>query len=137
MSGQLAAVGIRAKVQQMEYAPFIAGSKDFTLGPLYYFGQSTGPDPRGNFETGYRSTSPYASHDGFPEIDALISKSQATFDVREIEALNKEIMIKFYQEAPWVFLWELNTITAWRSDRWKWTPSNDQASVEFFNMTPV
>jgi peptide/nickel transport system substrate-binding protein len=133
----LTEIGIRTRIQELQYQEVTTRFKDDSLYPLSFWGMAGGDDPGANFRYGYHSNGNYTMSVPDPEVDAMIEKSEIEFDPAARADLIGQIMTKFYLDAQWIFLYEPVQQAA-TTNKWDWTfHAKTLADPEYWNIKPV
>jgi len=133
----LTEIGIRTRIQELQYQEVTTRFKDDSLYPLSFWGMAGGDDPGANFRFGYHSAGNYTMSVPDPEVDALIEKSENEFDREARAEILGQIITKFYLDAQWIFLYEPVQQVA-TTNKWDWTfYAKSLADPEYWNIKPA
>ncbi len=132
IAGQLEKVGIKAKVITNEWALFNSKCKSREIGDMSLWGWGTL-----NFDASGRLRPLFGTAKGYPDkvtcrqtysnpdLDALLKEAAETTDEAKRLDLYKQAQHIVYEDAPNVFLYELEDIYG-VSSRVEWTPRSDE-----------
>jgi peptide/nickel transport system substrate-binding protein len=125
IQGQLRAVGVEARIEILEWGAFLAatgqprerneiqvallgwltvtGDADYGLFPLFHSTQH----PPGNFNRAFYSN---------PRLDRILEQARLATDPEARVRLYRSAMQIIFDDAPWVFLWSVDHLTAIRRE---------------------
>lgn len=107
--GQLAEVGIRCELNVAEFGVFKPTALKNETNPLYIYSFGEWAfDADNTFGLLLQAASGYYYDD--PEVLDLFAKQRGAFDPAEREKLLKELQQKFYDESPYGYLYQIDTI---------------------------
>ena len=137
VSGYLAAVGIKAPVQETQYQVVTTKFKDDSMYPLCFWGQAGGPDPAANFRFSYHSTGDFKITWNDPDLDRKIEAQEQEFDTEKRKKMVEDVIRHYYEDAAAIFLYAPVTVVV-MSKKWKWAPAEKVLSVpEYWNIVPA
>lgn len=111
IAGYLQEVGVRTKIATAQYQPWVTEVQSHEKPGMWFMGLSGGLDPANNFRYGFHTAAPYGSSiNPELELDPLIAASEAEFDPTQRAELIKEIIVKQYEDATWLYLYEPVTV---------------------------
>lgn len=124
ISGQLAKVGIRAKVITPEWSVFWSGVRTGKW-DMFYFGAFNHLDPDVflslYFQTGVTKRLEYSN----PEVDKAIAEQRQEFDPVKREVLLKKAINTILDDAPTILLWRHQMLYGVR-ERVLWKPTPEE-----------
>ncbi|HVY18687.1 MAG TPA: ABC transporter substrate-binding protein [Bauldia sp.] len=116
IQADLAAVGIRAKIQTYEWNTFLGSilpgmSGKANLAELSFMSQDPDMHPFLALKTGAPVNAGYYSN---PEVDALVEQGRTTIDPVQRAAIYKKMQQIVYDDAPWVYVanWKQNAVVS-------------------------
>ncbi len=126
MQANLAAAGIRAKIETFEWNTYLArlnpGMGNTDIAEMSFM--TTDPDthPSLTLRTGASFNSGRYSN---PEVDSLIDQGRTEIDVAKRQAIYKKLQAVLHEDAPWVFVcnWKQNAVAAKRVKDFSLQPS--------------
>lgn len=122
VAGFLGKVGIRTKVTTSQYQSWVTEHQAGKWYGLSFLGVSGGIDPSSNFSFGYVRNSPYGkSYDAATGVDDAFAKIGATFDEQERAKLIGDAIVKLYENATWLYLYEPVGMAV-ANDKVQWQP---------------
>ncbi|MCL4514259.1 MAG: ABC transporter substrate-binding protein [Firmicutes bacterium] len=125
VSGQLAKVGIRTKVQILEYGTFLTNLKADKLAPIYFIGNLAWTlDATNNFQSYLKSDRRYARMKS-AEVDKLVDIEETSMDPSEREKAMFRIQQMIRDDAYFVGLFTGNDLYG-ISDTVKWAGPRNQ-----------
>lgn len=120
VAGYLAKIGIRTKIATPQYQAWVTEHQAGTWYGLAFLGVSGGVDPGANFAYGYAKGAAYGkSYDAATGVDEAMAKIMATFDEDERARLTADIIVKLYENATWLYLFEPVSMAV-ASDKVEW-----------------
>ena len=109
IAGQLAEAGIRCKLNVAEFGVFKPTQLANETGELYIYSFGEWAfDADNTFGLMLQTKSGYYYDD--PDVLDLFKRERAAFELAEREKLLKELQKKFYEESPYGYLYQLDTI---------------------------
>ena len=130
-------IGIRTRIQELQYQEVTTRFKDDSLYPLAFWGMAGGDDPGANFSYGYHSGGNYTMSVPDVQVDEWIEASAQEFDREARAELISEIISKFYLDAQWIFLYEPIQIVA-TTNKWDWDFwGKPLGNPEYFRLRPT
>jgi peptide/nickel transport system substrate-binding protein len=124
MVGQLAKVGVRAKLIVQEWSVFWSGVMEGKF-PMYLFGGFNEEDPdiflSLYFETGVTKRLEYSN----PQVDKGIKDLRQTFDPERRERMLKEVVKTLHEDCPTIILWHPQDLYG-INEKLTWKPTPDE-----------
>lgn len=125
ISQQLAQIGIKATIVTDEPSVQIRKVTDKKVEPFYLFGWGSSTfDADGTTFSLFRSGQLY-SNTNIPELDKLVDQAHSSVDQAQRQTLYKQAHELMREEAPVLFLWELEDLYGVRS-KLNWEPRADE-----------
>ena len=128
VTNDLAAVGVTARLQEVEYGQFVTRlTEEHSQSPMYSLSiQGTqGIDAYEIFSVAIASTGTFNwNHYQNEEIDALVSQMGGEFDDDARAELARQAAAIAHDDPPWIYLWNNSSIYGLK-DIWQWTARND------------
>ncbi len=122
ISGQLAKVGIQAKVNLMESGTFTTKLLAGELGPLYYIGNTAWTlDAESNFQSYLKSDRRYNRWKN-AQADQLVTTEETSVRPEERKAAFDQLQTLLKDEAPFLYLFQMDNIYG-MTPRVTWTPN--------------
>lgn len=130
-------IGIRTRIQELQYQEVTTRFKDKSLYPLSFWGMAGGDDPGANFSYGYASSGNYTMSLPSAKVDDWIEQSAVEFDSDKRRVLLENIITEFYLDASWIFLFEPIQIVA-MTNKWEWDFwGKTLGNPEYWNIRPI
>lgn len=133
VGGQLEQVGVKAKVEIMEWGVFIGKLLAKELGPVVFWGASTAPDADIWMGAMLTSGAAYSAWSN-PEFDKLVKAAAQEMDVNKRKQIYEQAAIMAHDQAPFIFLYQQVDIYGVNSRVSGFVPNPDE-SISLWGIT--
>lgn len=125
VAGQLAEVGIKATVRNMEWTNYLGMTNRKELAPMYMLGWGNPTYDADNTFSSLLASTGLNSTFKNAEFDKLVEAGRYELDRKKREAIYARAEALLHEEAPWLFLFEYEDLYA-TSKRLEWQARGDE-----------